>query len=126
MTNTTFWKPERIDVVPDTLAVCPLLPLGPATTVASKLMDIPRMHVFLSTMTFHGYLSFLWNVGNGVTLALRDEPELGDGGVFSISVLDKQRVSRDQFYRLYVQVFEMFEVVVLDEGRFVGVRQFKR
>jgi len=121
MKMTTFWKPELIDDVS-----VKVLPIGPAQAVSSKLMDIPRMHVSLSYLTFQGYLSFLWNVGNGVTLAMREEPEFGKGGVFSIMVMDKHRVSNEEMYRLYVQVFEMFDVVLLDEGEFVDVRQFRK
>lgn len=118
---TTFWKPELIDDVS-----VKVLPIGPAQTVSSLLMDIPRMHVALSALTFHGYLSFLWNVGNGVTLAMREEPELGKGGVFSILVVDKHRISNEEMYRLYVQVFELLGVVLLDDGSFIDVRQFRK
>jgi len=118
--EATFWKPGEVG--PITVEV---LPLGPASQVASKILDIPRMHVFLSTMTFHGYLSFLWDVGQGVTMAFRDEPEFGDGGVFSIMVMDKHRVKPQDFFRLYVQVSEQFGVVLLEDDGFVEVRKFK-
>lgn len=118
--EATFWKPSEVGLVR-----VEVLPLGPATQVASKILDIPRMHVFLSSLTFHGYLSFLWDVGHGVTVAFRDEPEFGRGGVFSIMVMDKHRVKPQDFFRLYVQVSEQFGVVLLEDDGFVEVRKFK-
>lgn len=118
--EATLWKPKKID----DLSV-ELLPLGPASQVASRILDIPRMHVFLSTLTADGYLSFLWDVGSGVTIAFRDEPELGKGGVFSMMIMDLHRVSPMEFYRLYVQVSEHFGVLLLEGEKFVGVKQFK-
>jgi len=120
MPEATFWKPKQVGLVE-----VEVLPLGPASQVASKILDIPRMHVFLSYLTFHGYLSFLWDVGQGITVAFRDEPEFGRGGVFSIMVMDRHRVLPKDFFRLYVQVSEQFGVVLLEDDGFVGVQQFK-
>lgn len=118
--EATFWKPTEVGPVRVNV-----LPLGPSSQVASRILDIPRMHVFLSSLTLHGYLSFLWDVGHGVTVAFRDEPEFGRGGVFSIMVMDKHRVQPRDFYRLYVQVSEQLGVVLLEDDSFVEVSQFK-
>lgn len=118
--EATFWKPAEVGPVRVNI-----LPLGSSSEVASKILDIPRMHVFLSSLTFRGYLSFLWSVGNGLTVAFRDEPEFGNGGVFSIMVMDKHRVTSRDFYRLYVQVSEQLGVVLLEDDNFIEVKQFK-
>lgn len=117
----TFWKPELVDDVS-----VKVLPIGPAPKVASGLLDIPQMHVFLCPLTFYGYVSFLWDVGHGTTLAMRDEPEFGNGGVFSIMIMDPHRISRREMYRLYVQMFELFGVTLLGDKGFVDVRTFRR
>jgi len=117
----TFWKPAIVDDVS-----VKVLPIGPASKVASGLLDIPRMHPFLCHLTFEGYVSFLWDVGWGTTLAMRDEPEFGSGGVFSIMVTDPHRISKSEMYRLYVQVFELFGVTLLGDDGFVDVRNFRR
>jgi len=52
--EATFWKPKELGPVRVSM-----LPLGTSRQVASRILDIPKMHVFFSTLTAEGYLSFL-------------------------------------------------------------------
>lgn len=118
---STLWKTEIVEAFS-----VKILPLGKPKAVTRFMLQIPKMHVFMSDKTFDGYLSLLWYVEDGVVLNYKEEPEFGKGGVYSILIQDRTRVSDKNFFRLYVQMFELFGAVLLEDEKFVSVKQFRK
>ena len=118
----TFWKPEelprlgRMEVRVE--------PLGPCVEVINKLLSIPRSRPYLSQRILDGYVAILWNVGHGLVLDFKSEPELGKDEVYSFLV-DRNMVEERDFFRYYILLYEMFGVVLLDESGFVTVKEYK-
>ena len=109
----TFWKTDSIP--PADCLVTYVIPLGAATKVHRKMLQIPKMINALPDLD-GVYFNYLWEVNNGVYLRIRDEPEFGRGGVFSIQVEGQNRVPKKDFKILYLHMSELFGVVLLNEG----------
>lgn len=135
----TFWKTSPISlgektdkVVTDLLdpndhqhiVATHLAPLGPVNEVCQVLLTIPKTFACFDAVD-QRCISLLWAVDQGVILSFKTEEEFGPGGVFSI--LAKSRVSEKAFFRLYVQVYERFGTILLDDsGNFIEIKAFKK
>lgn len=117
---TTFWKPEEI---PTSGFECRLEPIGHPQIVVNMLLSISGMRPAFTTMIDQGFLTCQWRQ---VFLNMREEPELGPGGVFSIVVDGRDRVGMMDFYLLYLQAHELLGVILLEEEEFVTPKEFKR
>lgn len=118
----TFWK---TDPIPERgIVVAHLLPIGSSKYVTDGLLSLPQSHPFFSRMTAYGYATIRWDVEGGVLLSYRDEVEFG-GGVFSI-IVARGDVSNAEFFKLYLNVYELFGVLLLERDSFVTIRQFKK
>lgn len=122
----TFWKPAESQRDPvwvnADMLVC-VDPLGKEGDVRDRLLSIPKTYAFPSLI--EGYKSVFWDVGNGVEVGFRAEPEFGEDEVFSL-ILHRKRVRPRDFFRFYLQVFEMLGAVMLTDGKFVTVMEFKK
>lgn len=118
MVEYSFWKPEILPT--DTDVKCKLAPIGHPLVVTNLLLSISGMRPVFTRLTGEGYITCQWK---GVSLNLREEPELGPGGVFSI-IAEGFRRDLDS-YLLYVQAHELLGVVLL-EDEFVTTREFKK
>lgn len=118
----TFWKPEELPHL-GSMEVR-VEPLGSCVEVINKLLSIPRSRPYLSSRILDGYVSTWWNVERGVVLDFKSEPELGSDEVYSFQV-ERKMVGEAQFLRYYILLSEMFGVVLLEDGGFVTVREFK-
>jgi hypothetical protein len=121
----TFWKPsesgELVRVNMDKLVNVD--PIGSECDVQDRLLSIPKTYKFPNLM--EGYKSVFWDVGSGVEVGFRSEPEFGEDEVFSL-ILHRRSVKPKDFFRFYLQLFEMFGAVMLADGRFVTVTEFKK
>src|SRR5258708_7342606 len=122
----SFWKPHPIPTE-GVIAPVDLVPLGPMSVVANKLMEVSGI-IRCPVLPWLSSISMFWesNVGR-VSLGIR--PEQGPpkpGEVIMISV--QSAVPARAFYLLYVQVFEQLDVILLDEQahRFVSPVEFRK
>ena len=97
----TFWKPtespeDPVRVNMDVLAYVD--PLGKEGDVRDRLLSIPRTCMFPNLM--EGYKSVFWDVGCGVEIGFRSEPEFGEDEVFSL-ILHRESVRPKDFFRFY-------------------------
>lgn len=122
MKRFSFWKPNPVPRANDPIVSATLEPLGAKFEVIGALLSIPG--------TFNLYpgtdpSQILWDMAESVVLEFKeDSGSLAPGQVLVIDALSE--VKDSVFYRLYVQVFERFSVVLLDEkGAFLSPRQFR-
>lgn len=119
----TFWK---TDPIPEKgIVVAHLLPMGSSKHVSEGILSIPHTHPFFCSWTSHGYVTVRWDIDGGVLLSFRDEQEFGNGGVFSL-ICAKQAVPDAMFFKLYVQLFEIFGALLLERDSFITVPQYKK
>lgn len=118
----TFWKPEELPRL-GSMEVR-VEPLGPCVEVVNKLLSIPRSRPYFSQRILDGYVAILWNVGHGLVLDFKSEPELGKDEVYSLLV-DRKMVEERDFWRYYVLVSELFGVTLLDNHGFVTVKEYR-
>ena len=119
----TFWKPiedpdESVRVNRRDLVF--VEPLGEEGDVQSRILSIPDTYPFPNLM---GYKSVFWPLG--IEVCFRSEPEFGEDKVFSLE-LHQQSASPKAFFRFYLQLFEAIGAVLLTNGRFISVMDFKR
>lgn len=114
----TLWKPEIVP--PPAEFNCNIEPIGHPQVVVSMLLSINGMRPSVER-AFHGYVGCQWK---DVMLLMREEPEFGPGGVFSIMVEGTTRTM--DFYLLYVQAHELLGVVLLDGDEFLTTRELRR
>jgi hypothetical protein len=119
----TFWKPEELPRL-GSMEVR-VEPLGSCVEVINKLLSIPRSRPYFSQRILDGYVAILWNVNHGLVLDFKSEPELGKDEVYSLLV-DRKMVEEKEFLRYYILLYEMFGVVLLGDGGFVTVNEYKR
>jgi hypothetical protein len=119
----SFWKPELISPEEDP----ELLSMGTVSSVGKRLLDVPKMtQVRMPPRGIPSALNFHWQVGRGVALRIHSAPDQPiPGEVFTISV--KSATSANNFYRLYVQIYEHLGAMLLDECQrtFVTPRDFR-
>lgn len=115
----TLWKPES---KPTDVEVR-IEPIGHPQVILHMLLSINGMRPAITPMIMLGYYSLAWK---GVTLNMREEPEFGDGGVFSIVVGGMNLVGKMDFYLLYLQAHELLGVMLLDDDKFVTPMEFKK
>jgi len=118
----TFWKPEELPRL-GSMEVR-VEPLGSCVEVINKLLSIPRSRPYFSQRILDGYVAILWNVNHGLVLDFKSEPELGKDEVYSLLV-DRKMVEEKEFFRYYVLIHELFGVTLLDNHRFVTVKEYK-
>jgi hypothetical protein len=119
----TFWKPteypdESVRVNRRILAL--VEPLGEEKDVQSRILSIPNTYPFPNLM---GYKSIFWPLG--IEVCFRSEPEFGEDKVFSLTIHQQSATPR-AFFKFYLQLFEAIGAVLLANGRFVSVMDFKR
>jgi hypothetical protein len=120
--NATFWK---TDPIPDEgIMVSCLMPLGTPKAVASVLLRMPKARPWFDETVMRGLVTIMWDVGDGVCLRFREEPEFAPGNVFSIMV--NGHAPRADFFVLYERVYGVFGAVLLEGRSFVTVRQFEK
>lgn len=117
---TTLWKPERLPSVDE--FDCRLEPIGHPVVVLNMLMSISGMRPCFD-LAGRGYVACQWK---DVVLGMKEEPEYGPGGVFSIVVQGRDRVKGMDFYLLYLQAHELLGVWLLEEDRFITPRELRR
>ena len=135
----TFWKSTPIALGKPTdklvlelkdpndreeLVAANLKPLGSVQEVCQSLLTIPQTFACFDLVD-QQKITLLWAIDQGVMLSFKEEMEFGPGGVFSI--IAASRVSEKAFFKLYVQIHERFDAILLDDsGSFVEVKAFRK
>lgn len=120
--EASFWKPQSLPA-PGSLNMV-LDPLGKEPVVLDMLLSIPRTYPWLSP--FQGCYCILWDVGQGVEMHFRAEPELGGSQEDVFSITTRGSAGKRDFFRLYLQVFEMLGATLLQNGEFIPIDIFKK
>ncbi len=125
----SFWKPEPLPPKDSSILPVELISLGLLSSVAEKLMEVPRMARVKPgpwVKEAAESINLLWEVDAGVILKVRTEqgpPKPGE----VLTITAQNAAPEKTFYRLYVQIFEQLGVTVLDEKRheFITPREFR-
>lgn len=123
MRKYSFWKPTPIPMPDATLVESRLLPFGPPEQVLDQILTIPHTSQ-LPAFPCSGRVS--WGKDNVILYFEEDETMIAPGEVISMVAVVK--VADAALFRLYVQIFERLEAVLLDEqkGIFLPPQAFKR
>lgn len=109
----SFWKVDPVPKQSQAIEVANLKEIGHAEKVIDKLLTIPRLTKPIPTVydVLHdnGQVKFLWTVDKGVLLYFTPNDKDNVEVIYASSyVIDKV------FFRLYVQLYERFEITLLD------------
>jgi hypothetical protein len=123
MKRFSFWKPDPIPCAGTKIDTCILEPIGNPKDVVVKILTIPQ------TIEFRllDEVKIFWDLREGVWMSIKeDDSSLAPGKILSIKA--ESSVGNSTFHRLYVQVFERFSAVVLDEhaGIFLTPQEFRK
>lgn len=94
--------------------------IGTVSHVSCVALAINAQPVFTKLVT-HGYVSFGWGP-SPIIISFRDELELG-GGVFSLLI--NNSAEPEDFFKFYVQVFEMLGTYFMQDGKIISVREYR-
>lgn len=122
MVRSSLW---RLEGIPEPTKIdIKTLPLGTLEEVKRKIMDVKKVTELHSLLSDTGFYSrFIWD--NSVLLIVMDG-SITKGQVDSLVLVNTSDIS--QFYLLYVQLYELFGVTLLDEDnkRFIPIREYKK
>ena len=123
MRKFSFWKPDPIPSTGRDVSTSILEPIGNPEDVVRELLTIPQT----TDLKFLDEVKVIWHFREGVCLSVcRDLSSLAKGNVLAIKA--DSAVSDGTFLRLYVQVFERFSAILLDEseGTFLTTHEFRK
>jgi hypothetical protein len=128
MRNFSFWKPDPIPGLSREITTATLEPFGKPTYVVSQLLTIPGT---INFKVMDG-IRVIWtlrasdSVGDVVWMSIEEDLTIAPGMVLVIRAASSVR--DHIFHRLYVQIFERFSSVLLDEksGSFLTPREFRK
>jgi hypothetical protein len=123
MKRFSFWKPDPIPEQSNKISTSTLEPIGNPEDVVKQLLTIPQT----VDLRFLDEVRVFWDLEEGVWMFIKeDDSPLALGKVLSIKA--ESSVGNRIFHRLYVQVFERFSAVVLDEhdGSFLTPQEFRK
>ena len=127
----SFWKPDPIPSNDTNVIVdIRLLALGSMLSVTKQLLNIKQMKIMLQRENFSAPIPMMrlyWDVHDGVVLQYRTETIMDDNSnILSINAISA--TTDCILYRLYVQLYERFGVVLLDEvtHNFYTPKMFKK
>ena len=121
---TTFWKIEEPVVSEKSLLINQKIePLGEIEEVSNKLLSIPNVRPYFDVRIASGNVAVIWEKQNTL-LYFKEEPEFGTNEVFS---LQAEKIKFEiEFFKLYVQIYEVFGCMMLHENKFVSTKDFRK
>ena len=121
MIRSSLWK---LETIPEKSRLAIPYPLGTLDEVRRKILDVRHTKELHSLMSDSGFYSrFMWD--SSVLLVVMDTNDKPKQ-VNSIVLINASDVK--EFYLLYLQLYELFGVTLLDEEKdeFIPIRTYKK
>ncbi len=110
----SLWRPEPLPPKDNKLLSVKMQPIGQYQELTRRIIALPNMKIMLKNTQVIGrvpMMRVLWDVKEGVILQYRAE----QGSLDVVSITAISAVNDKLFYKLYVQMYEQFSTIVLDD-----------